>query len=637
MSVYPPPSHLQQAPYPTHAFPPLPPQYGFPQPVQQPIPYFSDSIQFRQFYAHKLRGLTENSKPAIHALSMIAQDFVRWADVVVQCIENHIRRVPPPFKLTAFYLLDAISKNLYEPYARHFGPIVVPLFLDTYSQVDESTKAKMIEMLATWRAGAPNGKEVFGAVPQLAIEQELFGINASLDASRITPAQVLGELQFAIGQAERETQSNPYNNTVRTQLPVLHQLRQFVEKGLSQDELRQILNQLRNITRPLQPPPQSYPATPNVPPLPPPTTYSQYSYNHAGPSSALAQSYPPQAAYPQGALDVKPPFPPTPVQSVSAIPSAPTNQANAPALPAVSDIANLYSALVKAGVVGAPGTPPVASNPVNEPKSESTNSASKSISERARKLLSQRVELSTSGIARYKPDFDELFLKRTVQCKQCGRRFSDDATGKKKLEDHLDMHFRQKRKASQNIGRGHSRSWFTALDDWVHDVGELKGKSRADRPLTGKLAAAEEKAKREAELRAMFVVVAPGEEAKQFSCPICKDPMKCEFLEDEEEWVWKNAIKKDDKIYHATCHAEAVISTNTLAARLKNEEKENRSRSSTPEVSVSTPTRSTPPRTLHPRASLSPSPARTNGVKRKAEGDEPSLGDTPPTKKVGVS
>ena len=76
----------------------------------------------------------------------------------------------------------------------------------------------------------------------------------------------------------------------------------------------------------------------------------------------------------------------------------------------------------------------------------------------------------------------------------------------------------------------------------------MKGKSRADRPLTGKLAAAEEKAKREAELRAMFVIVAPGDEAKPFSCPVCKEPMKCEFLEDEEEWVWKNAVKKDDKV-----------------------------------------------------------------------------------------
>lgn len=32
------------------------------------------------------------------------------------------------------------------------------------------------------------------------------------------------------------------------------------------------------------------------------------------------------------------------------------------------------------------------------------------------------------------------------------------------MEDHLDMHFRQNRKASQNVGRGHSRSWFVGVE-----------------------------------------------------------------------------------------------------------------------------------------------------------------------------
>ena len=89
MSVYLPPSHPHQAPHLHSAFPSIPPQYAYPQSVQQQIPYFSDSIQFRQFYAHKLRGLTENFKPAIHALSMIAQDFTQWADAAVQCTGNH--------------------------------------------------------------------------------------------------------------------------------------------------------------------------------------------------------------------------------------------------------------------------------------------------------------------------------------------------------------------------------------------------------------------------------------------------------------------------------------------------------------------------------------------------------------------
>ena len=130
---------------------------------------------------------------------------------------------------------------LYELYARHFRPVAVPLFLDTYSQVHESTKAKIIEMLATWRAGTPNGRELFDAVPQLAIEQELFGTSTSSvrsfgdhrpslvtigvqDTTPVSSAQVLGVLQFSIGQAECETQSNPYNNTVRNQLPVLYQV-----------------------------------------------------------------------------------------------------------------------------------------------------------------------------------------------------------------------------------------------------------------------------------------------------------------------------------------------------------------------------------------------------------------------------
>jgi pre-mRNA cleavage complex 2 protein Pcf11 len=52
-------------------------------------------------------------------------------------------------------------------------------------------------------------------------------------------------------------------------------------------------------------------------------------------------------------------------------------------------------------------------------------------------------------------------------------RFHDSAEGKKRMEEHLDMHFRQNRKANQNVGRGHNRSWFTALDvrvfSYIHD------------------------------------------------------------------------------------------------------------------------------------------------------------------------
>ncbi len=68
-------------------------------------------------------------------------------------------------------------------------------------------------------------------------------------------------------------------------------------------------------------------------------------------------------------------------------------------------------------------------------------------------------------IYRQRPQFVPfLYERQSLQCKQCGIRFVDGPTGKKKMEEHLDMHFRQNRRAQQNIGRGHSRNWFVGLD-----------------------------------------------------------------------------------------------------------------------------------------------------------------------------
>ena len=88
------------------------------------------------------------------------------------------------------------------------------------------------------------------------------------------------------------------------------------------------------------------------------------------------------------------------------------------------------------------------------------------------------------------------------------------------------------------------------MQDWVSSSSvDVKCKGRADgRTVGSKAVAAEEAAKREAELRAMFVVVPPGDEAKAISCPICKETLKSEFMEDDEEWVWRNAVKKDDRV-----------------------------------------------------------------------------------------
>ncbi|KAE9397118.1 hypothetical protein BT96DRAFT_966286 [Gymnopus androsaceus JB14] len=586
----------QPAAYGANAFsqPPVPSSYPL---VPPPPIYQMDPATFRREFANRLAELTVNSRPLIQGLSMMAHDYSRFADIVAQCLEAHIRKVAPWVKLPVFYLLDMISKNIYEPYARHFARFVVPLFHETYQQVDEPTRSKMVELVLTWRTGSPMGKELFGVAAQVSIERNIWGDGSSTQSSgfytgvgQITKAQVLSELEFTLGQKERAVQANPNDYTSKNHISVLQQLRKIVEAA---------------------PTPQwsstSYSSPPA--PIPPPTT-----------------SLPPPAAF--NAQSSFPAFKQEDFTSASSS-SAPTPIPTAGPSTQTPAFADLLSTLMKAGVVTQNNTPlgagATAYDQATDFKPEVVDEARKAARAYRNSILSHTVQLTTAGITRSSPPINALLYEQLgAQCKQCGLRFLDTVDGRKALEDHLDMHFKQNIKANQNIGRGHSRSWFVGVEDWVQDV---KGKGRADgsRPVTAKAAAVAEAAERDAKLRSEFVVVPPGDEAKSISCPICKEPLKSEFVEDDEEWVWKNAVVKEDRIYHATCHAEA--SGNALVARLHIN---SRSRSGTPESTKS-------PRLA--RASLSPDSQR--GMKRKVDDDDSSVSGeaegTPHYKKLALS
>ncbi|PCH41107.1 hypothetical protein WOLCODRAFT_137194 [Wolfiporia cocos MD-104 SS10] len=640
-------------PYPAQSYgqPMPPPAYHYPPPVQ-PV-FHVDPNMFRRDYQARLSELTLNSRPIIQNLSMIAQDYSRYAEIVVQCIESHIRRVPPWMKLPAFYLLDAISKNVFDPYARHFTPVVVRLFLDTYEQVDQSTRSKMEEMLLTWRTGSPAGRELFGVVPQVAIERQIWGGDSTQNASSssrgsgsISTGQVISELEFVLSQKERAVQTHPYDKTAHNHITILQQLRKLVLAGVSQEELGQILTQLRSLAQPTPtPPPQPVPApvaqpytTPaSYPPPPPPPVYAapvaQPTYTQQVPYAVPSYTSPKPEPVDLGSL-LAPPLPPAPV------PSAPTPVTSTTPAP-TSNIADLFNALLKAGVVSANSTPASSATVKKEESPRPADSAKDASRDYRRAILAHKVKLTSADIVKRRSHIVQFLYERLpTQCKQCGVRFLDGVKGKKQMEEHLDMHFRQNRKASQAVGRGHSRSWFVSVEDWIHDGAvDIKGKGRADgRVLHTSAAVAAEAAKREAELRSQHVVVPPGDEAKPISCPICKEPLKSEFLEDDEEWVWRNAVRRDDKIYHATCHAEAAASKTTLAVRLRNEMTASRSRSRTPPR--------TPPKVVvtlcgEVKKSESPPPLTPSGTKRKAEDESTASSagriDAPPSKKVAMS
>ena len=87
-----------------HPYPP-PPSHNYVQHhAQYPVPAYSyphssypmppsDPSSFRRDFTARLAELTINSRPIIQSLSMMAQGYTRYSDIVADCLQAHIRRV----------------------------------------------------------------------------------------------------------------------------------------------------------------------------------------------------------------------------------------------------------------------------------------------------------------------------------------------------------------------------------------------------------------------------------------------------------------------------------------------------------------------------------------------------------------
>lgn len=599
----------------TQTYPPAnqyPQAYYQQQQPQQPQPFpdnIRDPITFHHMFNEQLATLTFNSKAIIQHLGYISKLYANspMAPVIAESIERQIHKVPAAIKLPPFYLLDSIAKNIGQPYITYFTNFIVRLFLDTYHAVDAPTRGKMEEMLVTWRT-AQYGRELFGPNAQVAIERGVWGSAADSHGpgpSKVKPNinQVLLELDVTLSSKERMLAANPNDRETASHIDVLVQLRSLVQsRTASDEELAAILTQLRSLakTSAAAPPPPPPPA-----PVPAPAPHYSYQQQQAPApyyqkpashtSTPLAPVTAPSfdlAALLKSASASTTPTPPTTVE-------APKPPAAAPVIPS-----DLLKNLISAGLLTLPPSDQ-ASAPVKAPVAPEEQVTSKS-EDYDETILGLDIQLTAASIQRERPQMANLLYNRLpLQCKQCALRFPTGEAGKKSMEDHLDLHFKQNRKARENTGRGHSRSWFVTRGDWIHgarDAGESVTTVKAQ------AAAAEE---RLAKLRASYVVVPPGEEAKPALCPICKESIKSEYLEDDEEWVWRNAVNIKSQIYHATCYDEAG-QAGSLASRLRLEMGAtgagSRSRSLTPERLPATPMTRSPGGTL-----------RVAGVKRKAE------------------
>lgn len=256
-----------------------------------------------------------------------------------------------------------------------------------------------------------------------------------------------------------------------------------MQSGVSQEELRQILTQLRSMSRPSS-------AQSSMTPAP----ADEYTSSSSAHLQAASSQHPTPSVLSQPQSEQPSSSPEFFEGSSPSGPQTPPPTLTSASVPSISTITSLVNNLIKAGVVSAPGNTPTGSKSVTPEHVKETitdvkvNSQVHSGREQDRvyrdAIFSQNIKLNSADINRYvlifrifsgsiadycahlrrRPDISFVYGRLPVQCKQCGVRFADSVLGKKNMQEHLDMHFRQNRKAQENAGRGHSRSWFVALE-----------------------------------------------------------------------------------------------------------------------------------------------------------------------------
>lgn len=78
--------------------------------------------------------------------------------------------------------------------------------------------------------------------------------------------------------------------------------------------------------------------------------------------------------------------------------------------------------------------------------------------------------ISRYSIFYFSPKFEGatfLYENFPLQCKSCGFRFQENFDGKKKMQLHLDSHFRKNRRLKERSKRVISRDWFLSVSDWA--------------------------------------------------------------------------------------------------------------------------------------------------------------------------
>ncbi|KAI8893999.1 hypothetical protein BC833DRAFT_606532, partial [Globomyces pollinis-pini] len=523
---------------------------------------------FQRQYRSSLQDLTFNSKPIITNLTIIADENEKFANIVVAAVEDRIRNAHPKHKLPVLYLMDSILKNVGRSYRQLFQKNLVSNFAAAFAVVDQNEKESLKKLIHTWRTH-PGGylfpSHVIGAVekeiakppapaqvPQR-VNQNQFPASYNRQKTVVPPPVqhrppykqptpqppssfilsqsalvVQKQLSTVIAQKKASLILNPSDPDTLQQIKILEDLYSIVSTTALEDAvINQIAGQIRTLAV------SNANQSVNIPParvVNQPAQYPPYA-NYQVPTPAFP-SYPPTSQYPA------PVIPPLPVKSIG-VPSVPFISSSL-----LSGLSNIDANLLKS--FNSPTTIPASL--VNDGTTAQNVSNIPIINLTTKDIQEVRVNL-----------WIKLYDEIDLQCKQCALRFKSINDGKTHLEAHLDWHFRQKRRQKEKSKKTISRDWYISEADWLTE----EPIDVVDQHVAPVFFSSKDDLKSPVE---EVSIIPAGDQINK--CNICHESLEKYFDAEHDDWMLRNTVKINEKLYHQTCYQDKpAVGTPILGKR----------------------------------------------------------------------
>ncbi|KAL8983502.1 MAG: hypothetical protein Q9177_004960 [Variospora cf. flavescens] len=397
--------------------------------------------------------------------------------------------------------------------------------------------------------------------------------------SQPPPAQDLASLhrdiENLISITKHEFAARHWDTQLQTKLKALLDLQSIMRsQQLPPDQIQAVrdqVSQLAQSTRPAHSLPPAPVPLPNPVPTPVPSSFPAPSSSTSQPSAdiqslissnALADILASAARAKQSTpVPPEPSNAPPPQYPPANLAQSLPNQAPTPSSNTTSLLANLQALGMLTSNASTPnGSVPSAQPSTLYPQQFNPHTPSMQTAHQVRPPLAEihnDVELTNASLKIPRPHLvkAKLFDARPNQCSTCAQRFLATDEGKKKKARHLDWHFRTNQRLADSAKRIQSRSWYVDEMEWIKSREDTDDDPEAANGTESAQAkAAAEAAKNDPKNQSIPVPSDPA--LSSAPCPICQEKFEPSWDDASQDFVWRDAIRIQSRVYHASCHAE---------------------------------------------------------------------------------